>query len=256
MKYSESLKKIGLTKDQAAVYQVLVKVPLLPARVISVQAKVPRELTYIVLGQLEQKGLVERSSQGKIALFRAKEPSVVLKQLVEQKKVEAQEAEATYQAVVTDLVGDFNSGHGKPFIRFYEGIDGLEKTYNHLLRHAKTVYVIRSLFDYEHKELRAAVVKQLEKQAKQGIRSYVISPKLPHMKAERVMHDMERNITRRVVPQEKLELPSQIIIYNNTVSITSMREELVTTVIENKDIALTFRKIFDYLWESDTPEKE
>lgn len=248
MNYKESLKKLGLTADQAAIYQELIKVPLLPARMIATKSGVARELTYIVLGQLEQKGLVERSESGKVILFRAKNPGY-LKQLVDQKKARALDAEATYQEVIADLVSDFNVGHGKPFIRFYEGVDGLQKSYEHLLKHAKTVYVIRSLFDYEHKDVRAAVTRQLEAQAKKGIRSYVISPKLPHMRAEKVMHNTERNITRKVVPLEKLELPSQVIIYNNTVSITSLKSDMVTTVIENKDIAETFKKIFDYLWE-------
>jgi hypothetical protein len=70
------------------------------------------------------------------------------------------------------------------------------------------------------------------------------------MKTEKIIHNLERNITRKVVPLEKLELPSQVIIYNNTVSITSLKKEIVTTVIENEDIAQTFKKIFDYLWDA------
>ncbi len=251
MNYNESLKKLGLTEDQALIYLVLVQVSILPARLIASQSGVSRELTYIVLGQLEQKGLVERSSQGKVILFRAKNPGN-LKSLVEYKKTRANEAEEAYQTIIGNLVSDFNKGHGKPFIRSYEGLDGLQKTYNHILKKAKTVYVIRSLFDHEHKDVRALVVQQLAEQAKKGIRSYVISPKLPHMKAEKIIHNLERNITRKVVPLEKLELPSQIIIYNNTVSITSLKKEIVTTVIENEDIAQTFKKIFDYLWDSDS----
>jgi sugar-specific transcriptional regulator TrmB len=250
MNYQESLKKIGLTEDQARVYEVLVTVPVFPARMISKQSGVSRELTYIVLGQLEQKGLVERSHQGKIILFRAKNPGH-LKQLVESRKNKAQDAESAYQEIIGNLVSDFNVGHGKPFIRFYEGLEGLQKTYDHILKNAKTVYVIRSLFDYEHKDIRAMIVNQLETQAKKGIRSYVISPKLSHMKADKIIHNLERNLTRKVVPQEKLELPSQVIIYNNTVSITSMRTQIVTTIIENKDIAETFKKLFNYLWESE-----
>lgn len=248
--YKESLKKLGLTADQAAIYQVLMTAPLLPVRTISSKSGVSRELSYIVLGQLEQKGLVERSTAGKVILFRAKNPEY-LKQLVEEKKAAAYEAESTYENIITDLVGYFNHGHGKPFIRFYAGIEGLQKTYSHLLKHATTVYVIRSLYDHERKDVREAVVAQLAAQAKKGIRSYVISPKLSHMKPERIVHNLERNITRRVVPLEKLELPSQIIIYNTTVSITSFKSDIVTTVIENADIADTFKKLFDVLWDTE-----
>jgi len=250
MQYTEPFKKLGLTADQAKIYEVLVSVPLLPARLVSQKSGVGRELTYVVLGQLENLGLAERSTQGKVIMFRAKDPRTI-KRLVEEKTEQAASAERTYQDIIANLVSDYNINHGKPFIRFYEGLDGLQKTYDHILKHAKTVYVIRSLFDYERPDVRASVVAQLEKQAKKGIRSYVISPKLDHMGAEKVTHSMERNITRRVVPKEKLMLPSQIVIYNSTVSITSLRKEVITTVIENEDIAQTFKKIFDYLWESE-----
>jgi hypothetical protein len=71
------------------------------------------------------------------------------------------------------------------------------------------------------------------------------------MRSEKVTHKLERNITRKVVPKEKLELPSQIIIYNNTVSITSLKKEVITTIIENEDIAQTFKKLFNYLWDTE-----
>lgn len=250
MQYLESLKMLGLTNDQAKIYVCLVSVPLMPARLIAQKTGVGRELTYVVLGQLENLGLVERSTQGKIILFRAKNPAVI-KQLLEVKQQEVTAAEKAYQDIVSSLVSDYNMNHGKPFIRFYEGLDGLQKTYDHILKKAETVYVIRSLFDYEHKDIRAMVVNQLQKQAKKGIRSYVISPKLEHMGSEKVTHNLERNITRKVVPKEKLELPSQIIIYNNTVSITSLKKEIITTIIENEDIAQTFKKLFDYLWDAE-----
>lgn len=250
MQYLEPLTILGLTKDQAKIYLALVSVPLLPARLVAQKSGVGRELTYVVLGQLEVLGLVERSTQGKIILFRAKNPSLI-KQLVEEKKQQVISAERAYQDIIGSLVSDYNMNHGKPFIRFYEGLEGLQKTYDHILKHAKTVYVIRSLFDYEHKDVRALVMAHLTKQAAKGIRSYVISPKLDHMKADKMVHNRERNITRKIVPKEKLELPSQIIIYNDTVSITSLKKEIVTTVIENADIAQTFKRLFDYLWESE-----
>jgi sugar-specific transcriptional regulator TrmB len=250
MYYLESLKILGLTNDQAKIYQALISVPLLPARMVAQKSGVGRELTYVVLGQLENLGLVERSTQGKIILFKAQNPRTI-KKLVDDQQIQAIQAEKAYQDVIATLVSDYNMSHGKPFIRFYEGIDGLHKTYDHILKHAKTVYVIRSLFDYEHQDVRTAVVNQLEKQAKRGIRSYVISPKLDHMGTQKITHNLERNITRKIVSKEKLSLPSQIIIYNSTVSITSLRKEIITTVIENDDIAETFKKLFNYLWESE-----
>lgn len=247
MKYLDSLTTLGLTKDQAKIYEILLSAPLLPVRLISSKSGVSRELAYVVLGQLEQIGLVERSTQGKVILFRAEHPRMI-KKILEEKHQKFLEAEKAYQDIIGIMVSDFNVTHNKPFIRFYEGLEGLQKTYEHILRHAKTVYVIRSLYDYDNPELRSMVTEQLEKQVAKNIQSYVLTPKLDHMKPEKVVKNIKRNITRKIVSKDLFTLPSQIIIYNSTVSITSMKGAIVTTIIENQDIATTFLNLFNYMW--------
>lgn len=249
MKYIESLIKLGLTPDQAKIYEVLVSSPVLPAKIIAGRTGVSRELTYVVLKQLEELDLIEKSTNTKIIMFRAKNPRSI-KKILEKKYEAAQSAEKAYQDIVGSMIGDFNIAHSKPYIRYYEGIEGLQKTYDHLLKYAKTVYVVRSIYDNENPTIRKMVIEQIKKQAAKKIRSYVLSPLLPHMSQDKLRHDLERNITRKIVTKEKLTLPSQVIIYNNTVSITSMKKEMITTIIENEDIANTFRTLFSYMWDS------
>ena len=248
MQYFDSLIKLGLTPDQSKIYEILVSSPVLPARLIAQKSGVGRELTYIVLKQLEDLDLLEKSTQGKIILFRAKNPRNI-KKILEQKKELALVAEKAYQDVIGPMIGDYNIANSKPYIRFYEGLEGLQKTYDHILKNAKNVYVLRSLYDYENQTIRKMVTNQLKKQAEQKIKSYVLSPHLPHMSKEKLVHDLERNITRKVIPKDRFTLPSQVIIYNNTVSITSMKKEVVTTIIENEDIAKTFSILFSYIWD-------
>lgn len=248
MKYLDSLTKLGLTKDQAKIYEVLLTAQVLPVRMISLKSGVPRELCYIVLKQLIELGLVEKLTQGKVSLFRVLNPRNI-KKIIEQKQEEALSAQQSYQEVIIKMISDFNVNHNKPFIRFYEGIEGLQKTYGHILRHAKTVRVLRSLYDYENEEIRAVVKEQIKKQAEKGIKSYILSPKLPHMKDEKVAYSYEKNIVRKVVSKESFSLPAQVVIYNNTVSITSMKKEMLTTIVENEDIAKTFLVLFSYMWD-------
>lgn len=250
MKYLDSLKKLGLTQDQAKIYEILVMVNVLPARLIAQKSGIGRELTYTVLKQLEQLDLVERLNQTKIIVFRAKHPRHV-KKLLEEKRNIVADAERSYQETISGLVSDFNISHNQPFIRFYEGEEGLKKTYDHILKHAKEVRVIRSLYDYEHENLRSLVTSQLKKQAEKGIRSFVLSPHLPHMRPEKLSHNLERKITRKVIQKEKFIMPAQVIVYNNSVSITSMKKEVVTTIIENEDIAQTFLNLFQYMWDAE-----
>lgn len=248
MKYLNSLTKLGLTTDQAKIYEVLLSAKILPARLVATQAGVGRELTYIVLGQLESLGLVQKSTEGKVTLFKALDPRNT-KKILEEKRETVTAAEQAYQEVVTKMVADFNTAHNKPFIKFYEGLEGLEKTYSHILKHAKTVRVMRSLYDYENLEIRNMVVEQIKKQSQRGIKSYVLTPQLPHMKTEKLTYNPQKNVIRKVVPKESFVLPAQVVIYNNTVSITSMKKEIVTTIIESEDITKTFLTMFTYMWD-------
>lgn len=250
MKYLESLQKLGLTNDQAKIYETLINARLLPARLIAQKSGIGRELCYVVLKQLESLELAERLTQGKVIMFRAMHPRHV-KNLLEDKKNLVAAAEASYKESIAHMVSDFNMSQNKPFIRFYEGPEGLQKTYDHILKYAKEVRVIRSLYDYEHQNLRKMVTEQLAKQASKGIRSYVLSPHLSHMGSEKLLHNLERKITRKIIAKEKFTMPAQVIIYNDTVSITSMKKDVITTIIENKDISETFRNLFQYMWDAE-----
>lgn len=247
MKFQEQLTKLGLTIDQAKIYEVLLGTPLLPARIIAKNAGVGRELTYGLLKKLEEINLVERLSDKKIILFRVKHPRQI-KNLLLKKEEEFLNAQKSYHDTMGQILAEYNIAHNKPFIKFYEGKDGLKKVYEHINKYAKEVRVIRSLYDYENSEIRAMITDQLQKQAEKNILSYVLSPALPHMKEEKLLFDPKRNIVRKIVDKKNFSLPAQVIIYNNTVSITTMKDDIITTIIENKDIADTFKKVFEYAW--------
>lgn len=249
MKYTNHLENLGLTVDQAKVYEILISTNVLPVKTIAQKSSVGRELTYIVLKQLEELGLVEKSSQGKILLYKAKNPRNI-KKLADDIQEKADIAKQSYNVSILEMVNLFSKNHNKPYIRFYEGLEGLQKTYDHLLRHTKTVHVFRSLFDYENLEIRSMITNQLKKQSEKKIRSYVLSPYLEHMSSEKLTHSLEKNVTRKIIPKDQFSLPAQIIIYNDTVSITTVEKEIVTTIIENKEIAQTFLILFQYIWNS------
>ncbi|NCS99643.1 hypothetical protein GW765_01540 [Candidatus Parcubacteria bacterium] len=250
MKYLNSLEKLGLSENQAKIYESLVSARVLPVRLIATKSGIGRELTYIVLGQLEDLGLVEREEKGKIRLFRAKHPKNV-RSLIEKKEKELKRASRAYEENITEMMSDYNMAHNKPHIEFYEGLEGVKKTYEDILKSAKEVRVIRSLYDRENKDIRSMVTEQLERQSMKGIRSFVLTPHLPHMGTKKLAHNLERNITRKIIPVERFTMPAQVMIYNNTVSITSMKDEIVTTIIESEDIAKTFENMFRYMWDGE-----
>ena len=74
--YEEILIKSGLTRDQAKIYEVLLKNGVLPASKISLKAGLKRGLGYKIIEQLVVLGLVEKIDK-KVALFAPNHPSKI-----------------------------------------------------------------------------------------------------------------------------------------------------------------------------------
>ena len=54
--------------------------------------------------------------------------------------------------------------------------------------------------------------------------------------------------TARFIPSEKFPLSSSFIIYDSKVAMVSLKGKLIGVIVENKEIANTFRSIFNLAW--------
>ena len=100
--YREALTQTGLTKDQSAVYETLVKKGALPASDAAFAAGISRPLAYKILDELLETGLVEKDESRKVARFTPAHP-LKLKEVVEKRLAQAQNAQ-TALTRVKDLV--------------------------------------------------------------------------------------------------------------------------------------------------------
>ena len=100
----------------------------------------------------------------------------------------------------------------------------------------------------KHPEIDKLVMKQIEAQVKRGIKTRAITPIVEGTREMIVAHDTERLVTRRLAKVEDLSLPAQVIIYANKVAITDLKGTLISTLIENENIAESLKQLFEYMW--------
>src|SRR3989344_6493164 len=74
MKIEEALGNLGLNEKQAAIYVALIKLGKATAYAIAEEARLKRPTVYVVLGELMQKGLVNKFPREKKQVFTAKPP--------------------------------------------------------------------------------------------------------------------------------------------------------------------------------------
>lgn len=254
--YQEALIKTGLTETQAGVYEVLLKFGGQPARLIQARSPFKRGLVYKALEQLEELNLVEkREDKGKVAIFYPRHPFKI-KELAEEKHREAELSMLTIDGVLGQLSSDFNLVSGQPGVSFFEGVDGLDKVYKDIILIGKDILLFRSIYDEDHPELAKLLSQQIKRQVAKGIHTLALTPLAEDTPATILNSDEKNLVTRRIVPKEQFVLDSQIIIYGNKVAIISLKNKIISTIIDNEDINNTWRVIFNYIWEASKLEND
>ena len=248
MLHDNILVDLGLSKEQSQVYEVLLEFGYLPARVIANKVNLSRPLVYKILDQLIINGLVRKDeSKTKVAVFYPEHPNN-LKNLIEIKEKEIEKIKESFEMMYSRLLSEYNFYVGKPNVLFYEGKKGVTRVHDEIIEENKDILLIRSIFDrpteLEGKELD----KRIKEQAENGIHTRAITPVTPYL-SESIKTDFEKLVTRRVLPKDKLSLPSQITIFGYKIAITSYKEEIFTTIIESKELSKSYREQFNLIWD-------
>lgn len=246
--YQQTLVQSGLEKNQALVYEALVKHGSQPASSAAHLAGLGRPLTYKVLDELIDLGLVEEKKEsGKIARFIPAHP-LQLKEVVEKRLDAAKGAQTALEGVLGKLTSDFNLQSGKPGVQFFEGLDGVREvawdtlTTKGELRMYADVEAIRKYIPELNKEYVA-------ERKKRGIkkRTLVLDT---HGSREYLRGGPPDLTDTRLIKTDLPPFQSDMHIYDGKVSyITFSDERLIGIIITDPHIHETHKYLFDYMWE-------
>jgi len=250
--YSASLTQAGLTAQQAAVYETLVKLGSVPARKLALGSSLSRPLAYKVLDELESMGLAEKhDAPRKVATFSAAHP-LKLKEIAEKRFSEAQNAKMAVDGTLQKLISDFNLQSGKPGVRFYEGLEGIQAVLDDSLT-AKT-----EIYSY-------ADLESIEKYISDINKRYVRDRERLNIKKKGMVIDtpFARNFLKNYAPgvtetklieRESAPFRTVMQIYDGKISyITLSDENLIGVIIADQRIHEMHRDLFQHLWDI-TPE--
>jgi len=239
------LVELGLTESEASAYEALIKLGKQPASELLRESGLSRPNLYYALGQLQKRGLVKENRRGK-AVFEAVSPRE-LEQLGRSNVERAQETLDEFRQVLPGLLSQYTLSTDKPVVWFREGIQGLADAYEDIHQNAKDLLIIPSRWDRTSPELNKLIDQQVKRQHEKGIKVRVIADGA-HTTPQDVTNWKKYGMLVRLVPQLPFSLPAQILIWNNTVALTTFRKELLTTMIQHEDVAESMRLIFDVLW--------
>ena len=246
--YEQILTNAGLSKEQASVYQLLMQGGLTPAGVISKKTALKRGLTYKVLEQLINQGLVQkRDDLGKITLFQASHPGV-LRKLTETKAEEVKNAQVSLESVMGKMVSDYNLVTGKPNVQFFEGLDGVRRVLDDSLSATGEIYSYADIESIE-KYIHDVNEKYVEKRDKFNVKKKAILLDTPF--ARDFLKDYHKQTTDiRLIKQDSSPFHSVMQIYDNKISyITLSDKEMIGVIIEDPHIFEMHKYLFEYSWD-------
>ncbi|MFA6215535.1 MAG: helix-turn-helix domain-containing protein [Patescibacteria group bacterium] len=244
--YEQTLTQAGLTKDQAEIYEILIKNGPLKAGKISQKSTLKRGLVYKLLDQMAEIGLIDKIEKpGKAAVFTAAHP-LKLKELAEKQEQQAKDSQLVLSGILPSIISDYNLVSGQPNVRFYEGKEGIIKIYEELLAEKKPIDSI------EDKGEMAKFIPEyfptfIKKRMTSNIYNRVVCPAgNPINKTDEAELRQTRNIS-----VEKFPLSMDIKIVGDKVSlITFKKDTAIGIIIDHQEIADNFRILFEYMWET------
>lgn len=257
--YQNILTELGLTANEAVVYEYLLKNGESPAGDIIKKTPLKRGVVYNALNELVKKELVfERTrvpagtghSKNKIAFFSALHPDK-LREKIEDEERQVTKAKHTLDANIASMISDYNLASGKPGIRIYEGLEGIKKV------------LMDTILDNPQKDLRtfsdvAGYMKYLKKwnqtvyapkRKELQVFERVIIPDHPDA-TEYMSTYIANEITDILFIKHKLfPFASEFNAYNNKIAIVTFSEKThIGMIIDNTELYETLRSIFDFAW--------
>lgn len=249
MEHNELLISLGLTEDEATIYNVLLEGGFMPARTVATRASLGRPLTYKILDDLIVKSVVEKKETGgKILLFAPIHPRE-LEKLLEKKKTDIENTQKAFDESLGPMISKYNLFIGKPNVQFYEGMDGVKK----VLEDTLFVPPGTEIYSYADIEAITKYIPEINREYSDKREKLKIKKKaflLDTEKARGLITDYHTEVTEtKFIKPDILEFETVMQIYENKISYITLKDNsMIGVIIEDSAIFNTHKKIFDYFW--------
>ncbi len=238
MSIQQQLKSIGLNQSEIAVYLFLLENGVSTPPIVSRGTKIARTNCYNVLQALEEKGLIEVNRVARKKSYVALDPEALLRSWQRKKDV--------IEQLIPDLRGIYTTQINKPKVQFYEGEHQVQEIYQRSLK-SKEIMAIGSTNQLsiampEFTEYYFSELKRL------NIVFYDILSKDSEKMAKNGKDLLKGLYDFRLLSAENNDLPTDILIWDDSIALISLSQPIFGTVLTNKYLAQTFKGLFFLIW--------
>ena len=230
------LTKAGFVKNEAKVYLALLKLGNAPVTQISRESKVERTLVYGVLNKLLEKGLVSSVTKINKKFFEPADPEKILATMREKEKI--------IENALPELKNLYNTTE-KQEVHNFKGKEGAKTILETLLKENTKDWMIFGTTGKPAENLSYYFPQFHRKRIEKNILFKAI---YSEDSIKRVKEIKKLKLTQiKILPKEYMT-PTHISIVGEKVGIILWSENPLGILIENKEIAESFKNYFKLLW--------
>jgi len=248
--YQSTLQKLGLKSEEIKTYTCLLELGMQPASIIGKKLNFKRTTVRGYLENLSKLGLVKFQLKDRTQYFYAEKPETSLKILEQQKEATMHKIEKNldaFSSIIPELNSLIRFESNIPKVTFYEGIDELKRMYKDTLNAKSEILCLSSLEDILELFGEQYDTWYVKKRAKKQIHLRYLSKDTP---TEREEKKKDKQLLResRLLPAKTFGITNEINIYDDKISIITLKDERIGIIIESKEISQTMRIIFELIW--------
>ena len=248
MELQKDLQKIGLSEKESKVYLACLQLGIDSVLNIARLSELKRPTVYLILDELEKRGLISRVKKEHKVLFKAESPDHLLSELNEKQEIT--------KNILPSLKAIYNLDPEKPTIKIAEGISGVKNVYQeifiYLSKHPDQELIIYgSLKDtLEHFESQTVdYFYRLMGRSKNKVRE-IGNDDHDTRRYYRASVKVNPNHEIKLIRNEGCFFQTDNMIYGNNLVIFSVKQQIFVTTIESANICKTYRPLFEMAWRS------
>lgn len=242
MEIAEILEKMGLNQKEAMVYMALLELGTSSVEGIAKKAGTKRPTTYLILDDLQRKGLATLVPRAKKTLYMPESPDKIIFDLNRKQEL--------IKRFMPNLLAVYNEPKNKPQVLLYEGNEAVKDLYDKILL-AKEVdwfATVRDFVNLYPGYSERLTAKTLEKKIK--VRELLTQNPADIEFAKKVIHN-DCYGQRFTKPGE--EFLTDNALFDGNIAFFSYQPHIFAVMIQSKTIYQSLRTLFELAWTQATP---
>lgn len=242
--YSEVFESLGLSPNEAKIYETMLSTGETGVSEVSVKAKIHRRNVYDALHRLLEKGLVFTIFQKGENRYRAVHPQKLLEIL--------KEKERKLDSILPDLTKKYTTDPSSEAAYIYKGIEGYKSYRRDLVRIAEEAYFLGAKGLWRSPQIDQTFRDTYVNKFKKDIPHKVLfDPRVPEILPQALV-DEKGNY--RILPKG-YETPGVVDIFGDhvvtfvSVGIGNIGEDITIFVMKNRELAESYKTWFKFIWD-------